>query len=78
MSLNETEFNQVDKHVGEQLRLLRCKARLSQVQLSDKVGVKLPKIQEYESGQTRIGASRLFQFCKIFSVSPEFFLGLKC
>jgi len=67
----------VDKFVGAQLKLLRKGAKLSQSDLAEKVGVTFQQIQKYERGTNRIGASRLWDFCKVFDVNPgHFFEGL--
>lgn len=67
----------VDKFVGAQLKHLRKSEKLSQTGLAKKVGVTFQQIQKYERGTNRIGASRLWDFCKIFDVSPgRFFEGL--
>ena len=69
---------EVDAFVGSQLKSLRKSAGYSQTELANKVGVTFQQIQKYERGTNRIGASRLWGFCKVFDVSPDkFFEGVE-
>ena len=69
---------EVDAFVGAQLKILRKSAGYSQTDLAKKVGVTFQQIQKYERGTNRIGASRLWEFCKVFNVSPgRFFDGVE-
>lgn len=69
---------EVDAYVGAQLKALRKLEKLSQTQLANKVGVTFQQIQKYERGTNRIGASRLWELCKVFDVSPSrFFEGVE-
>ena len=61
---------EVDAFVGAQLKILRKTAGYSQTGLANKVGVTFQQIQKYERGMNRIGASRLWEFCKVFDVIP--------
>ena len=68
----------MDAFVGSQLKSLRKSAGYSQTELANKVGVTFQQIQKYERGTNRIGASRLWGFCKVFDVSPDkFFEGVE-
>jgi len=69
---------EVDAFVGAQLKLLRKAAGFSQTDLANKVGVTFQQIQKYERGTNRIGASRLWELCKVFDVAPgRFFDGVE-
>ncbi len=69
---------EVDAFVGAQLKILRKTAGFSQTGLANQVGVTFQQIQKYERGMNRIGASRLWEFCKIFDVVPgRFFDGVE-
>lgn len=69
---------EVDAFVGAQLKILRKSAGYSQTDLANKVGVTFQQIQKYERGTNRIGASRLWEFCKVFNVPPgRFFDGVE-
>ncbi len=64
---------EVDEFVGAQLKALRKSAGLTQSKLANQVGVTFQQVQKYERGTNRIGASRLWSFCKIFDVKPDHF-----
>jgi len=69
---------EIDRHVGAKLRFLREANGLSQACLANKVGVTSQQIQKYEHGSNRISASKLWQFCDSFHVTPnDFFDGLE-
>lgn len=69
---------EVDAFVGAQLKRMRKAAGYSQTELANQVGVTFQQIQKYERGTNRIGASRLWGFCKVFDVSPgRFFEGVE-
>ena len=63
----------VDSHVGSRLRLRRTLMGMSQEKLGNSVGLTFQQIQKYERGLNRIGASRLYQFCKALDVPVSFF-----
>ena len=42
-------------------------------QLGAALGITFQQIQKYERGANRIGASRLFDICRILDVAPQFF-----
>ena len=65
--------NEIDKHVGLQIRSRRTLLGLSQEKLADAVGVTFQQIQKYERGTNRVSASRLFNFSKALDVSLEYF-----
>jgi transcriptional regulator with XRE-family HTH domain len=51
--------NPVDSLVGERIRLLRKRRKMSQAELGKALGVTFQQIQKYEKGKNRVGASRL-------------------
>ena len=70
--------NDIDLHVGKRLRRRRRLLGLTQQTLAEQVGIRFQQIQKYERGMNRIGASRLWEFCKIFDVNPgRFFDGVE-
>ena len=46
---------------------------MTQQQLGDKIGVSFQQIQKYESGATRIGASRMWDIAEALDVPVTFF-----
>jgi transcriptional regulator with XRE-family HTH domain len=65
--------NPVDVHVGKRLRQRRTFVGMTQEQLGAALGITFQQIQKYERGANRIGASRLFDICRILDVTPQFF-----
>lgn len=65
--------NPVDIHVGKRLRQRRTFVGMTQEQLGAALGITFQQIQKYERGANRIGASRLFDICRILDVPPQFF-----
>lgn len=62
----------IDVQVGERLRLRRTLLGLSQVQLAQFLGLTFQQVQKYERGSNRIGASRLYDLCRVLDVRMDF------
>src|SRR5690625_2959231 len=65
--------DEIDMHVGGQLRRRRTALVLSQGQVAEGVGVTFQQIQKYEKGQNRIGAGRLYRVAAILAVPVSYF-----
>ena len=63
----------IDRFVGQRVRLARKMARLSQQKLGEIAGVTYQQIQKYENGTDRIGAGRLYQVALATDQPIEFF-----
>ena len=63
----------IDQHVGRQLRLRRTQSGMTQTELGAKVGLSFQAVQQYEAGENRISASRLYQLARILDVPLTFF-----
>jgi transcriptional regulator with XRE-family HTH domain len=63
----------VDIHVGGRVRLRRTLLGMSQERLGRALGLTFQQVQKYERGANRIGASRLYQLCRILDVPVSFF-----
>mgnify|MGYP002784433501 FL=1 len=63
----------VDVFVGERLKQLRNKLKLSQTKLGEMVGISFQQIQKYEKGQNRIPASKLFEFSEVLNAPITYF-----
>ena len=63
----------LDLHMGSRLQLRREQCGFTQKELGDRVGVTPQQIEEYENGETRIAASRLFELARILGVKVLFF-----
>lgn len=62
--------------IGEQIRLLREKAGISQSELSKRLGVTRSSVNAWESGLSAPTAVYLIELAKYFHVSTDFLLGL--
>ena len=63
----------VDEHIGSRVRLRRALLGISQEKLGEAVGLSFQQVQKYERGVNRIGASRLFDLCRVLDVPVSFF-----
>lgn len=65
--------NPIDIHVGGRVRLRRTLLGMSQEKLGEAIGLTFQQVQKYERGANRIGASRLFDLCRVLDVPVGFF-----
>lgn len=63
----------IDKHVGKQLKSRRVLLGMSQEKLAESVGITFQQVQKYERGTNRISAGRLLKFSKTLQVPVSFF-----
>lgn len=63
----------VDRHVGNRLRLRRTVLGISQTTIAERVGISFQQVQKYERGVNRISASRLCQFARVLDVPVVYF-----
>ena len=63
----------VDIHVGGRLRERRGFLGMTQEQLGSALGITFQQVQKYERGANRIGASRLYNICRVLEVAPGYF-----
>lgn len=66
-------FNSVDIHVGIRIRQRRIVLGMSQEKLAAALRLTFRQVQKYERGTNRVSASRLYELCRIFDVSPDYF-----
>lgn len=72
-SLRPKRAVNVDRHVGNRLRLRRTVLGISQTTLAERVGISFQQVQKYERGVNRISASRLCQFARVLDVPVVYF-----
>lgn len=65
--------NQIDIHVGSRIRLGRTRARMTQEQLAEGLGITFQQVQKYEKGSNRVGASRLQHISELLNLPIIFF-----
>jgi transcriptional regulator with XRE-family HTH domain len=72
--LASRETDQVDRFVGERIRLYRSMVGVSQQKLAEKLGVTFQQLQKYERGENRIGAGRLMVVATTLGIPITFLL----
>lgn len=65
--------NEVDVHVGAQVRQRRRQLGLSQERLADALGLTFQQVQKYERGANRISASKLWDTASFLGVPIDWF-----
>lgn len=73
LSEHNRQPKDIDVFAGEQLKKRRKELGMSQKVLAESLGVTFQQVQKYEKGLNRIGASRLFDLCKVLKVKPSYF-----
>jgi transcriptional regulator with XRE-family HTH domain len=63
----------IDVHVGQQLRLARGLAGMTQVEVGKKLNMSFQVVQKYEQGEIRVSASRLFQLAALLNKPVSYF-----
>lgn len=58
-----------DKMVGNNVRMLRLRNDMTQLQLGEKLGLSFQQVQKYERGKNRLNGEKLQQIAEIFGVS---------
>lgn len=67
----------VDRLVGERLRILRNSRGITQQQLASKIGICAQQVQKYERGANRIPAGRLWEISHVLAVDlNDFFFDM--
>jgi transcriptional regulator with XRE-family HTH domain len=63
----------IDVHVGKRLRRRRRLLGLTQLRLSEAIGIRFQQIQKYECGANKMSAERLFQVAVALHVPTTYF-----
>jgi transcriptional regulator with XRE-family HTH domain len=70
--LSKKAPNSIDRHVGNRVRMRRLMLGMSQEQLGEALGLTFQRVQKYEKGTNRVGASRIQQISEILQVPVSF------
>ncbi len=70
---SKCQIHDIDREVGQRLRIARNAKGVSQGQLGKAVGLTFQQIQKYERGVNRISCSRLWEFSKLLDVKMSYF-----
>lgn len=65
--------DEIDAYVGARIGLRRSALGLSQSALAQQLGISFQQVQNYETGQNRISASRLHRAATVLGTSVETF-----
>lgn len=63
----------IDVHVGKRLRRRRRLLGLTQLRLSEAIGIRFQQIQKYECGANKMSAERLYQVAVALHVPTTYF-----
>jgi len=63
----------INKQIGLNIKSMRTKYGLSQIELAEKINLSFQQIQKYEKGVTAISVSRLQQIAEAFGVPAQMF-----
>ena len=66
-------MSNIDKHIGNRIKLRRKLIGLSREKLGNHIGVSSQQIQKYEAGMSAVKPSKLFKMAEILSVDPNYF-----
>lgn len=65
--------DEIDTHIGKNIRKFRQHANLSQRHLSDELKMTYQQVQKYETGRSRIAAVNLYKLSRLFGVTMDCF-----
>jgi transcriptional regulator with XRE-family HTH domain len=65
----------VDKLVGQNIRVHRLAAGITQEELGKKLGVTFQQVQKYENGTNRVGSGRLYDIAEMLDVPVKLLFG---
>lgn len=69
--MNSVEKSDIDKNFGKILREFRIKNKLTQEQLSEKLGISLKYISRIENGNNGIKTQTLIKYMNILGITPN-------
>ena len=69
--MNSVSKSDIDKNFGKILRDFRLKNKLTQEQLSEKLGISLKYISRIENGNSGVKTQTLINYMNILGISPN-------
>ncbi len=70
---NSSSSKTMDEIIAGNLKSLRKQLGISQSKLASGIGLTFQQIQKYESGESKIAVSRLYDIARFFGVDPVYF-----
>lgn len=65
--------DEIDRGVGQRIKMVRRQKNLSQTDLAILIGCTFQQVQKYERGTNRVSASRLAKIAKALNQHPGYF-----
>ena len=65
---------EINRYIGQKIRLRRQDVGLTQSGLSSFLGITFQQLQKYESGKNRVSALTLYKIAQVLGVEMNFFL----
>lgn len=69
--MNSVSKSDIDKNIGKVLRDFRIKNKLTQEQLSEKLGISLKYISRIENGNNGVKTQTLIKYMNILGLTPN-------
>lgn len=66
----------INTEVGRRLKESRMSSGLTQMEVSERLGIVLQQYQTYESGRYQMDYDKIVRVCKILNVSADYLLGI--
>ena len=73
--MNSITKSDIDKHFGKILRSYRKKAKITQEELAEQLGISLKYISRIENGNNGVKTQNLIQYMNILGVPPDTLYG---
>lgn len=67
---------EIDKHFGKILKTYRKKAKITQEELAEKLGISLKYISRIENGNNGVKTQNLIEYMNILGIPPDTLLGV--
>ncbi|WP_051908808.1 helix-turn-helix domain-containing protein [Candidatus Odyssella acanthamoebae] len=67
------KLSSVEAHIGQQIKKRRMTLNLKQHELAKLLKITQQQLSKYERGMDKLPPYRLYQLCKVLSVTPNFF-----
>jgi transcriptional regulator with XRE-family HTH domain len=71
--MNNTKLTSIEAHIGQKINKRRKHLNLRQHELAKLLHITPQQLSKYERGTDKLPPYRLYQLCKVLSVTPNFF-----
>jgi len=70
----KTKAGEVDRIIGQRIKLKRKSLKISQEELGNAIGVSFQQVQKYEKGHNRISVGTIISISNYLGQSPLYFM----